>query len=1029
MKFKFKIQDYQTDAVNAVVDVFNGQLNYDKTEYTRDMGKFNANTSVRWSDLSSVGYLNHDVELSDDELLKNIRTIQSYNNVKQSSSLNKALGKVALDVEMETGTGKTYVYIKTIFELNKRYGWSKFIIVVPSIAIREGVKKTFDDTKEHFLQHYGVYANYFIYNSSNLTEVDTFSKDSGIQVMIINTQAFARSFKEVEKGKKSNKEQLIIYNERESFGFRKPIDVIKANRPIIIQDEPQKMGGKVTQVALKNFNPLFSLYYSATHKEHHDTVYRLDALDAFNEKLVKKIQVKGIDVKSVGGANSYLYLSSIEKRGNKPPVARMEIEVSTNSGVQKKIVSLSRNSQLYTLSGNMEQYRDGYEVDDIDAGAGTVTFSNGTIIGIEEAIGDVSEKDKRRIQIRQTIISHFQKEEQNFTKGIKTLSLFFIDEVAKYRLYDENGEQQLGEYGVIFEQEYTDILNQYITMYDTPYQKYLKEHCSDASVVHNGYFSVDKKGKMIDSATKRGSEFSDDISAYDLILKNKERLLSFEEPTRFIFSHSALSEGWDNPNVFQICTLRHTGDENKKRQEVGRGLRLCVNQDGTRMDVQSCGDEIFKWNTLTVIAPESYANFVGGLQKKIKEELELANRPKQATIEYFEGKVIKIDDNPVTIDEHQAKQIYRYLIKNDYVDENDKITDEYRNDLASGTVVELPDEMKDLTEGVQMLIQAVYDDSIIESMFGTPAKSTIKGNKLNENFDKPEFQQLWDCINKKYAYTVDFESTDLIKNSIIAIDTKLFVTQLQYKITIGEQKDNISFEQLGKGSAFTTKSSSTEFLDRSEASQVPYDLIGKIVAGTRLTRKTIAQILTGISSKSFAKFKINPEEFITRVTKLVNDEKADIVVDSVVYHEIEGKYDPEKLFEDELEHAIDKVFEAKKHIQPYVVTDSDIEIDFAKELDIANEVCVYAKLPRTFQIPTPVGNYAPDWAIAFDKNAVKHIFFVVETKGTTDENERRGVENAKIKCAKKLFNEMSTSKVKYYDVDSYQTLLNKIRDL
>lgn len=627
MKFNFKIQQYQTDAVDAVVTVFNGQGFHDKINYIRDLGKmkskdmqmtlgFTDEEMQLYDPTNDTGYKNELVELSDEQLLSNIQALQRQNNIKLSNSLVKDLGRCSLDIEMETGTGKTYAYIKTMFELNKKYGWSKFIVVVPSIAIREGVKKSFEITADHFMEHYGKKARFFIYNSSNLNQLDNFSSSSGINVMIINTQAFASSLKEDGR----SKEARIIYSKRDEFGSRRPIDVIKANRPIIILDEPQKMGGEVTQKALKNFNPLFSLNYSATHAKHHNLIYVLDALDAFNKKLVKKIEVKGFEVKNFRGTDSYLYLEQIVLSSKKPPMAKIELEIGYNKSINRESRILGVGDDLYYVSQEMEQYK-GYTISEIDPLRGTVTFTNGEVISTGDIVGDISEKDMRRIQIRETILSHFEKEEKLFDKGIKCLSLFFIDEVAKYRQYDENGDEVIGEYGKMFEQEYINVLNEYVTLLDTPYQRYLKSTCSDVEEVHKGYFSIDKKGHAIDSKVKRGSEFSDDISAYDLILKNKERLLSFDEPTRFIFSHSALREGWDNPNVFQICTLKHSDSNTAKRQEVGRGLRLCVNQNGNRMDVESCGETVHDINVLTVVASESYKTFVTDLQSDIKTRL------------------------------------------------------------------------------------------------------------------------------------------------------------------------------------------------------------------------------------------------------------------------------------------------------------------------------------------------------------------------------------------------------------------------
>lgn len=1032
MKFNFKIQQYQTDAVEAVVRVFNGQHFCDRISYIRDRGNMkkvdqlsfdvSQNQVEIYDDESDIGYKNETIELSDEQLLKNVQTLQSQNNIKLSSSLVKDLGRISLDIEMETGTGKTYVYIKTMFELNRKYGWSKFIVVVPSIAIREGVKKSFEITSDHFMEYYGKKARFFIYNSSNLNQLDNFSSSSGINVMIINTQAFASSLKEDGR----SKEARIIYSKRDEFGSRRPIDVIKANRPIIILDEPQKMGGDVTQKALKNFNPLFSLNYSATHTKQHNLIYVLDALDAFNKKLVKKIEVKGFEVKNLKGTDSYLYLEQIVLSSKKPPMAKIEFEIAYDKHISRKTRILGVNEDLYYVSQGMEQYK-GYTISEIDPLCGTVTFTNGEVIEVGDVIGDISEKDMRRIQIRETILSHFEKEENLFNMGIKTLSLFFIDEVAKYRQYDEDGNEILGEYGQMFEQEYINVLNDYITLFDTPYQRYLKSTCSDVDSTHKGYFSIDKKtGRSIDSQLKRGSQFSDDISAYDLILKNKERLLSFEEPTRFIFSHSALREGWDNPNVFQICTLKHSDSNTAKRQEVGRGLRLCVNQDGNRMDVQSCGDSVHDINALTVIASESYKTFVADLQSDIKEVL--YDRPTAATKEYFKGQSVIVDGVPMLIDEEQASMIEFYLIQNGYVDMKRKVTDKYRQGIKAGTVAELPEELKFMTEGIHALIQAIYDDSILKDMFANGKKPKAPENPLNENFDKEEFQALWKEIHHKYAYTVAFDSEELIKKAVSHIDEKLFVSELQYTATVGHQKSELNEYELGRGDSFTGEKTRTKILKNTGASQIKYDLIGKVAEGTVLTRRTVSAILQGIRADKLYMFKNNPEGFITKVVKLINEQKAMITVKHISYNRIDGEYDKSIFTAEKNTRSLDEAFPAKKAIQDYVFTDGSaeesIEKKFARELEAAEEVCVYAKLPKKYQIPTPMGNYSPDWAIAFHKGKVKHIFFIAETKGATENSNLRVIEQAKIVCAKKLFNETSIGKVKYHEVKNYQNLLD-----
>ncbi len=1039
MRFNFKIQQYQSDAVDAVVQVFNGQGFYDRISYIRDLGKKKADSQMSFALVdefgesvdsdSDTGFKNEQIELSDDQLLHNIQKLQSENNIKLSPSLVKDLGRCSLDIEMETGTGKTYVYIKTMFELNKRYGWSKFIVVVPSIAIREGVKKTFEITADHFQEHYGKKARFFVYNSSDLDKLDSFSSGSGINVMIINTQAFASSMNEDKnvEGRAGDAAARIIYSKRDSFGSRRPIDVIAANRPILILDEPQKMGksDSATQKALKRFNPLFSLNYSATHAKQHNLIYVLDALDAFNKRLVKRIEVKGFEVKNFRGTDSYLYLEQIVVSPKKPPMARLELEIGYNKSINRETRILGEGDNLYYVSQEMEQYK-GYTISYIDPVNGTVTFTNGEVIYVGQVVGDVSETDMRRIQIRETILSHFEKEERLFNMGIKTLSLFFIDEVCKYRQYDENGDPVLGEYGVIFEQEYNNILNEYLTLFDTPYQNYLRSTCCDVSSVHRGYFSIDKNGRSIDSKTKKGSEFSDDISAYDLILNNKERLLSLAEPTRFIFSHSALREGSDNPNVFQICTLKHSESNTAKRQEVGRGLRLCVNQSGDRMDAESCGDLVHDINMLTVIASESYTAFVSDLQSDIKKVL--YDRPTAATSEYFKGKYVKVGDIPTLIDDKAANAIEFYLISNGYVDMQRKVTDKYRADDEMGTLAPMPEQISHMAEGIHLLIKAVYDDSILEKMFDDGHQTKVRENPFNENFAKKEFQELWRQINHKYAYTVTFDSNELIAKAIAHIDEHLFVSELQYTTSVGKQKAEMSEHEVGRGDSFSTAKTRTQTLKHHEASQVPYDLVGKVAEGTVLTRKTVAQILAGIRQDKLYMFRHNPEEFISKVIRLIKEQKATMIVEHISYSQIDGEYDSTIFTAEKGTQSFDKAYKAEKAIQDYVFTDGTAEKSkervFAESLDGAEEVCVYAKLPKGFHIPTPVGNYSPDWAIAFHVGTVKHIFFIAETKGTMESLNLRPIEQAKISCAKKLFNELSTSNVRYHDVDSYQSLLN-----
>lgn len=1019
MKFKFTIQQYQTDAVDSVVNVFAGQPFHDRISYRRDTGTQQIERTLFNMNLSDeelyMGFANAPVALDSLQLLKNIRSVQNDNNIKESSSLAKHMGACSLDVEMETGTGKTYVYIKTMFELNKQYGWSKFIVVVPSIAIREGVQKSFQTMEEHFMEQYGKKARFFVYNSKNLTDIDNFSSSADLSVMIINVQAFNARGKDARR----------IRMELDEFGSRKPINVIQANRPIVILDEPQKMGGEKTQESLKEFNPLFTLNYSATHKEHHDLVYVLDALDAYRMKLVKKIEVKGFDIKNLRGTDGYLYLESIIVSPNKPPMARLEFEIGYDKSINRETRIVGVDDDLYALSKGMEQYQD-YHINDIDPIRGILTFTNGVEIHTGEVQGDVSEKDIRRVQIRETIRSHFEKEKELYERGIKTLSLFFIDKVENYRKYDDEGNEVNSEYGQMFEEEYTDILNEYLTLFNTPYEQYLRS--IDVHDTHAGYFSIDKKGHKVDSILKRGTDVSDDESAYELILKDKEKLLSFDNPVRFIFSHSALREGWDNPNVFQICTLKHGGDSTtNKRQEVGRGLRICVNQTGERMDERVLGSEVQDINKLTVIVSDGYKDFVSSLQKEIKDDL--YDRPTKATEEYFQGKRLKIGDETVTITSDQAHGIMFYLIRNEYIDDDGHVTDKYRADVENKALAPLPEKngLNKIADSVHALVQGIFDEHTLDGMIENGHETKVQENKLNENFYKKEFQTLWNYINHKYAYTVHFDSEELIGKAIKHIDEKLFVSELQYTVTRGEQGKDWSADKVKAGTGFIAEKSHTYNLKRGETSQVKYDLIGKIGAGTHLTRRTVTAILKGISPLKFAMYKNNPEEFISKVSRLINEEKATMIVDDITYNQTDGKYDSE-IFTAEKNKDFSKAYRAQKNVQDYVFADGtaekSVERKFAEDMDLDDKVVVYAKLPRGFQIPTPVGNYAPDWAIAFQKGTVKHIYFIAETKGSMDSMDLRPIEQAKIKCAKKLFNEISTDDVVYDQVDSYQNLLS-----
>ena len=1016
MKLQFKTQAYQTHAVESVVACFEGQPPSLGVRYQIDPGRIDKSSAPIQLDLSvspeaaDAGFRNAGIELTEVELLRNIKAVQQRQNLPISEALakdDKTGCPINLDVEMETGTGKTYVYLKSMFELYEKYGWGKFIIVVPSIAIREGVFKSLQITADHFQETYGKKARFFIYNSKQLHQIEDFSSNSGINVMVINVQAF----------NSRSEDNRRIYNELDDFQSRRPIDVIKANRPILFLDEPQKMEGGKTLGSLSEFNPLFIVRYSATHKTTYNKIHRLDALDAYNQKLVKKIAVHGITTKGLTGTDAYLYLENIETSRSKPPVALAEYEEKTGSGIKRKRRKLRKGDNLHELSGGLDQYQ-GFVVSDIDARIDQLSFTNGVELTSGEVTVDITEMAKRKIQIREAIKAHFKKEQQLFSQGIKVLTLFFIDEVAKYRQYDDSGEVA-GEYAQIFEEEYNRVLNEVLTLEDSDYNRYLKG--ITAQKTHNGYFSIDKKSKrLVDPKTKARSTETDDVDAYDLILKDKEQLLSFNEPTRFIFSHSALREGWDNPNVFVICTLKQSDNTISRRQEVGRGLRLAVNQLGERMDDPMTVHDI---NELTVIASESYKDFVNALQRDISDSL--SERPRKANEDYFKGKLLQADTGEeAEVTAEMAKDIYRYLLKNDYTDNDDHVTEEYRQAKENGALADLPDSLKPYQAQIFQLIDSVFSDAQLPNI-GDGRKAKL--NPLNDNFHKKEFQALWEKINRKAAYSVRFDSDELVPKCVGYIDLKLKVKRLEYKIERGTQNVDANYEDLKRGEAFTVNESAREKYDGSIHSAVKYDLIGRLAEGTKLTRRTVAAILSKIQPGTFKQYQMNPEDFMAQAARLINEQKATMVVEHISYDPLNETHSQDIFTIEKPENQLDKAYKAKRHIYDYVVTDSNVERDFVEDLEKGKEVVVYAKLPKSFFIPTPVGNYNPDWAIAFQEGDVKHVYFIAETKGSMSSMELRKVEEAKIKCAAEFFDTIATSKVKYDVVDSYDKLLDLVR--
>ncbi len=1024
MKLQFKVQQYQTEAVDAVVEVFAGQTKLDRVSYRMDPGKQKPVAAPALFETSTTpdsGLRNAEIALSPTQLLDNIHDVQRSRNLPLSTELKASKAAPAalnLDVEMETGTGKTYVYIKTILELSKRYGWSKFIIVVPSVAIREGVKKSFDVTAEHFQQTYGTKPRSFIYNSSQLHELERFSSDAGVQVMIINIQAFNAT----------GKDNRRIYDVLDDFQSRKPIDVISANRPIVIIDEPQKIGAAKSLEALSRFNALMVLRYSATHKVEHTNVHRLDALDAYNQKLVKKIAVRGITVKGLAGSTAYLYLDAIEIAKGAKPRARVEVEVQTKGGpIKRQVKRLDVGANLHDVSAGIEAYK-GLFITDIDANRDVIELSNGDVVVAGQlADRDVTEETKRRIQIREVIRAHLDKERALFAQDIKVLSLFFIDKVAKYRDYAR--EDNLGDYALVFEEEYTAIVQDILGELElddatSAYQDYLRR--DEVRKVHQGYFSIDKKTKhQVDpTIAKRGEDAgqSTDVDAYDLILKDKERLLSFAEPVRFLFSHSALREGWDNPNVFVMGMLKKSDNTVSRRQEIGRGLRLAVDQHGDRMDNPVTVHDV---NELTVVTDESYTDFVAGLQKEIAESL--AARPRKASVKFFVGKAIHTESGDSLVEEALARALYKYLIKNDYLDDDDTVSEAYKEAKASGTLAEPTSEvLKPIIDFVWPLVDALYIEMPLPTNDRKPKKIP-----LNEaNFAKKEFQALWGRINHKAVYQVEFDSGELITKCVRALDTHLNVAPLQYVITEGEQRDSLDADDFASGAGFGVSRTSTQTEMASAGSQVKYDLLGEITEKTQLTRRTAAALLSGVTPATFAKYRQNPEQFITAAARLINEQKATVIVEHLAYDALADRYDSAIFTENQTRqdwaHAGGKL---NKHIYDYVVTDSKIERAFVTELDTSQEVAVYAKLPRGFFIPTPVGDYNPDWAIAFTEGSVKHVYFVAETKGSLSTLQLKRVEDAKIECARNFFASLTEKQgqdVKYDVVTDYTELMQLV---
>lgn len=1018
MKIKYKHQRFQAEAARCVTDVFLGQPKSDGlSNFLVDQGKNRKIFDVE-------GFGNAPLVLSKDSLCENIRAVQMAQGLKPIEHIEG--DGLTLTIEMETGTGKTYTYIKTMFELNQRYGWSKFIIVVPSIAIREGVYKSFESMAEHFAGEYGKRMQYFIYNSKQLSKIDAFAQDNGIHVMIINTQAFNASLNEDKnkEGRGGDAAARIIFTRRDEFGSRRPIDILAKTNPIMIIDEPQSVlgadKGNATRKGIRLFNPLFKLLYSATHRKDdiYNMVFRLDAIDAYNRKLVKKVEVKAVHQIGSTATNGYVYLEEIViTKGN--PQARIGFDMKPQGGIRQVMRLVGDGFNLKEQSGGLQEYDDNYVVERIDGLTNTVHFLNGLTLHEGDIVGVANEDYVRRQQIRETIKTHLERERQLFPQHIKVLSLFFIDHVDSYRKYGEDGAEK-GKFATMFEEEYQRALQEMLpTFTDEAYSRFLSDPKNACSKIHDGYFSIDKKGNKVDSKNREGEN---EERGFDLIMKDKERLLSMDCPVRFIFSHSALKEGWDNPNVFQICTLKDTSNEMKKRQEVGRGMRLCVNDKGERQDQDVLGDAVFDTNILTVIASESYDDFARKLQTELAEACD--SRPVVVTPTLFTDAVAQTETGvAIKISTLQAVDIHEELITQGYVKKG-KLTQKYFDEKKNGTL-----DFGEMNELKSFIIKQL--DKVFNPDDYKPANGRNKRvAKFNEaKFNAPQWQELWKRINVRTYYNVSFETSKLVKKAIDELDKRLNVTEIRIVVESGGMEGIRDREELEAGAAMSAAKVKTIHVTEAVGSNVTYDLVGELVQITGLTRKTVVAILRGVKPATFHQFKMNPEEFILKAGRIINDCKALSLIQHIKYEKRNNTFETNIFSEAILRGTLGKdAIESEKSLYDLVVLDSQgVEKSFAESLEKEDDVVVYSKLPGGFYINTPMGKYNPDWAIVFKEGSVKHIYFVAETKGNPIEGSQiRNAEEAKIECAYRHFAAISTGEVTYSVVKTYDDLYSAV---
>ena len=1006
MKLKFDSNlKYQLEAVKAVTDLFKGQKPMDS--YFNVAGQagfddinfndFNGNENSNQTFGQGVG---NKLLLSDLDILENLRKVQDFQKLPPSESLN---GK-DFNIEMETGTGKTYVYLRTIFELNKLYGFTKFIIVVPNVAIKEGVYKTIEITKDHFKGLYdNVIYDYFVYDSSKLEQVRNYATSSNIQIMVINIQAFNKSFKDPSKEVKAN----IIHREQDKLNGYKPIDLIAETHPIVIIDEPQSVTGDKGEEAIKSLNYLCTLRYSATHREIQNLVYKLDAIDAYEMNLVKGIEVASFQ--SLDYHNkAYIKLNSVSSADQS---ANITLDVDVNGSVKSKSVRVKPGDDLFELSGNRDVYK-GYMVDRIYFAEGNefIYFEpKGEILHLNKTTGDMDDLTIKRVQIRKTIEEHLDKELKLNKKGIKVLSLFFIDKVANYRVYDDDGNPLKGEYAKIFEEEYNDVIKN--PKYSTLFKDV--DLSLAAEEVHDGYFSTDRKGRFRDFTMYKNGEYrltNDANDTFNLIMRDKEKLLSFDSKLKFIFSHSALREGWDNPNVFQICTLNETKSVTKKRQEIGRGLRLCVNQDGERIHDKSI-------NTLTVMANESYDSFAKSLQKEIETDSKIKfGTIKKTDFSHISMKNKKGEYKP--IGEQGSVALFNHFKLMNYINGRGKVQEVLKVAIQEDKL-EVPERFESIKDQIKNVVTRYVSKIDI--------KNARKKEKVEINtrvFSSQEFNELWDKIKYKTTYFVDFDTDDLIENCSKALSEQLYVSKPKLIYT----KSGLKIDASGVNVLDENKIAPDVVYTGEEEVILP-DIIKYLQNETFLTRKTIVQVL--IKSGTIEMFKKNPQEYMENTLKIIRREMNHMLIDGIKYVELEDYYSKELFNNEEFYAYLDDMIESERSIYDHVVLDSDVEHDFALNLEKDEKVKLYLKLPEWFKINTPIGGYNPDWAVLIEDNGQRKMYFVVETKGNVDVgNLHRSLkqsEQDKIKCGKKHFEALNTG-IELTVTDNYINFKKKVGD-